>query len=515
MTGNATTPSPFPVPSAGDLTHPDAWRMVIPLLVGAFMALLQVTVVNVALPSIEAGIGAGETQLTWVISSYSLAFGLVLIPAGRLGDLYGHRRIFIVGLALFSLTSLIAGLAQNPVQLIAVQTCQGFSAGLFYPAIVALFQILFRGADRGRIFAVFGAIIGISSAIGPLLGGALIQLGGADIGWRLIFLVNVPVGVVAVALAVRLLPGMDVQHDLGPRRSLVREIDPLGLVLLVAVGLTLLLPLVEGQSQGWPLWTWLSLAAAVVFAFVLWRWESAVERRGSTPLVAVSLLRHPAFLAGATLALIYFAAFVPVFFTLSILLQLGLSYSALAAGLIITPFAVGSLIGSANSHTVSARLGRNVLSLGMLLVTVGLGLTLLALWWRSPDPEPWLLTLPLFIAGVGNGLFIAPNTDFILAAVEPRRAGAASGLVNTAQRIGSAVGIAIISSTLFGTLRVGADGPAPAFLHSAELALLVNIGLAVLAFCLIFALPKQARGGREQAGASREQPRPVDQAASA
>lgn len=475
-------------------THPDAWRMAIPLLVGAFMALLDVTIVNVALPSIEGGIDATQTQLAWVVSGYTLAFGLVLIPAGRLGDLYGHRRVFIFGLALFTLTSLVAGLAQTPTQLVAIRALQGLSAGLFNPAIVALFQVLFRGADRGKIFSVFGAIIGISSAIGPLLGGTLIQISGEADGWRWIFLVNVPVGIAALVLAARLLPGMEVQHASGARHGLVREMDPIGLGLLILVGLALLIPLVEGQSQGWPLWTWLSLVAAVALALVLWRWEGITERRGATPVVAVSLLRQPAFAAGATLALVYFAAFVPVFFTLSILLQLGLSYSALGAGLIVTPFAVGSLIGAANSHTVAARLGRDALSLGTALLAVGLGLTLLALWWRAPDPEPWLLTVPLFLAGVGNGLFIAPNTDFILAAVDPRRAGAASGLVNTAQRVGGAIGIAVISSVLFGTLAFGSDDPAPAYLHSAEIALLVNIGLAVLAFLLIFALPKRVAG---------------------
>ena len=479
------------------LAHPDAWRMIVPLFIGAFMAFLDVTIVNVALPSIEAGIGASQTSLAWLVSGYTLAFGLVLIPAGRLGDLYGHRRLFLIGLALFTLTSLVAGIVQNPAELVAVRVVQGFSAGLFNPAIVALAQVLFRGPARGKVFGLFGAVIGVSTAVGPLLGGTLIQLGGAADGWRWIFLVNVPIGIVAFVLAWRLVPGRDIQGEPEQRRSLTNQLDPVGLLLLVVAGLALLLPLVEGQNQGWPLWTWGSFVVAAVAIAAIGFWERGVERRDNVPVVSINLLRNLHFAAGTALALIYFAAFTSVFFTLSILWQTGLGYSALAAGLIVTPFAFGSLVAAANSDRVARRMGRNVLSLGTGLLVVGLGLVLLALWNRAPDPEPWLLALPLLLAGIGNGLFIAPNTSFILATVDPRQAGAASGLVNTAQRIGGAIGIAIISSVLFGTLSVGIDGPAPAFLHSAELALAVNIGLAVLAFLVVFALPRRAGGQPE------------------
>jgi EmrB/QacA subfamily drug resistance transporter len=503
MTGNPASPTIQPRPQVRDqaprepdaagLTHPDAWRMVVPLLIGAFMALLDVTIVNVALPSIETGIGASETTLAWVVSGYTLAFGLTLIPAGRLGDLYGHRRLFIIGLLLFTLTSLVAGLVQNPAELVAIRALQGFSAGLFNPAIVAFFQVLFQGPVRGKVFGLFGAVIGISSAIGPLLGGFIIQIAGQSDGWRWIFLINVPIGVVALALAWRLLPGREIQGEVEQRRSLVNMLDPVGLFLLVVGLLALLVPLVEGQGQNWPLWTWLSLAGSVVLIVVLLLWERRVEGRGYVPIVAVSLLRRPSFAAGTGLSLVYFGAFTSIFFTLSILLQTGLGYSALETGLIVTPFALGSLVAAANSDRFATRMGRNVLSLGTLMVAVGLGLTLLVLWNRAPDPEPWLLTLPLLLAGAGNGLFIAPNTSFILATVDPRQAGAASGLVNTAQRIGTAIGVAIVSSVLFGTLKVGRDGPAPAFLHSAELALAVSFGLAVIAFLFVFALPHQVR----------------------
>ena len=468
----------------------------LPLLIGSFMSLLDTTIVNVALPSIGVGLGAGQSQLAWVVSGYALAFGLILIPAGRLGDLYGHRTLFCIGVSLFTLFSLGAGLARDPTQLVALRVLQGLGAGLYFPATAAFIQILFRGSDRGRAFGLFGSVIGFSTAVGPLLGGAIIQLAGSADGWRGIFFVNVPIGVIVVGLALKLLPGRDAQGEPEGHGSLRDRLDPVGLVLLVITGVALLLPLVEGQQLGWPLWTWSSFVVAAVAGIVLWRWETRVERTDALPIVPVHLFQQTSFAAGTAVALAYFAAFTSVFFTISILWQEGLGHTALETGLIATPFALGSLVSAANSNRVAQRLGRWVLTLGVGLVIVGLTLVLLMLLRGGADPNPWTLVVPLLIAGSGNGLFIAPNTTFILATVDPKEAGSSSGVLNTVQRVGSSIGIAVVSSVLFGTLVIGQDGPAPAFLHSAELALAVNTGLAVVAFCLIFALPRRVEGSQ-------------------
>ena len=491
-------------------TPAGAWWVMLPLMIAAFMSLLDVTIVNVALPSISANLGGGQNALAWIVAGYTLAFGLVLIPAGRIGDLTNHRTVFLVGLILFTLTSLVAGLAQNAEQLIALRALQGFSAGLFNPAISAFIQLMFPGPQRGKAFGMLGAVIGLSTAVGPLLGGVIIRLIGDQNGWRWIFLVNVPIGIVAIVLALRLLPSASEEHrrhrEQAAHGSLLSHLDPVGLVLLIVAGITLLLPLVEGQRLGWPLWTWGSFVVAAVASVALVVWERRVERRGGEPVVSVGLFRHPAFTAGTALAMVYFAGFTSIFFTLSIFWQTGLGHDALSAGLVVTPFAVGGFFAAAASSAVAARIGRWVLTLGTGLFAVGLGLTWLVIRAGDPNPEVWLLTVPLLVAGIGNGLFIAPNIGFILATVEPRYAGVASGIVNTAQRIGTAVGIAIISSVLFGTLSVGRTGIGAAFQHSTEVALLVNIGLAIAAFLLVFALPRQAARGGAPADAAADAP---------
>ncbi|APU21122.1 MFS transporter [Actinoalloteichus sp. GBA129-24] len=465
---------------------PRGWTTLSVVLVGAFVALLDTTIVNVALPDIGQALSASEETLAWILSGYFLSFGLILIPAGRLGDRYGHRMMFVVGLSLFTLTSLACGLSSSPAQLVTLRVVQGLGAGLFFPVIAALIQIQFTGLARGKAFGLLSAVIGVSTAIGPLLGGLLVHGFGTS-GWRWVFLVNVPIGLIAVPAALRLLP----RPQGRPTTGLLRSADLVGLVLLVVTGVALLLPLVEGQQTGWVGWPLGSLAVAVVAAGVLWWWERRVERGDGTPILPPALLGRPAFAAGTLVSLTYFAAFTSVFFTLSILWQEGLGHEALSTGLILMPFAVGTLLGATVSAPVAARLGRTVLILAAGVVAVGLGVTLLMLHLGAPDPDGWALVAPLGVAGIGNGLFIAPNTGLVLSSVDPRQAGTASALLSTAQRLGSAVGVALVSSVLFGTLRIGELDRASAFLHSAQLALCVNIVLVLVSLGLVFMLPRR------------------------
>jgi EmrB/QacA subfamily drug resistance transporter len=468
---------------------PAAGRSLALLLVGAFMALLDTTIVNVALPSVQDGLGAGSSQLEWVVSGYMLALGLALIPAGRIGDRIGHHRMYVAGLTLFTLASLACGLAQSPGQLIAARVVQGLGAGAFFPAIAALIQLLYAGPARGKAFGALGAVIGLSTALGPLVGGLLIQAAGVEHGWRWVFLVNVPIGLVAVPLAFALLP-----KDTAHRNR--QRVDVVGVALLSAALLALLVPLIEGQRLGWPAWTYGCLALSVLLLAVLAWWLVRLERRGGDPLIPPHLVRDRSFAAGTVLALVYFAGFTSVFFTLSILWQIGLGHSALSAGLVTLPFPAGSLVTAALSDRFSARLGRNVLVLGCAMVAVGLLAVLVILRATSPDPAGWQLALPLLLAGLGNGLFIAPNIDFVLSAVPPPEAGAASGVLNTGQRVGAAIGIAVIGTILFGTLEIaGPQDVASGFLHSAELATLASVGLVLVALALVFGLPRRLRHG--------------------
>lgn len=496
------------------VTNKRAWGALVVLLVGMFMSLLDTTIVNVALPTIRASLHADESTLAWIISGYALAFGLVLIPAGRIGDRYGHKWVFFVGLALFTVASLACGLAQDPTQLIVARVVQGLGGGIFFPPVTAFIQLLFPPMKRGKAFGLMGAVIGVSSALGPIVGGLLIQAFGEENGWRWIFAVNIPIGIIGLIAAAIVLPKLVA----GSKSAM----DFVGLALLSLALVAILVPLIQGQEQGWPLWTYISIIGGLVLLLLFAIWERRLAARGSSPLVPPHLFSHPAFTGGTILALVYFAAFTSIFFTISLLWQVGLGHSALESGLVSVPFAIGNIVGAAQSDRLAQKLGRTVLIIGAGLVAVGL----IALWLilrtvNTTDLTNWILLGPLLIAGVGNGFFIAPNARFIVATVDRSEAGAASGVIGTMQRIGSAIGIAVISSVLFGvanlsgltkeiSTKVGEAmkqglysspelaGQAIAkatlathFGDAATAALAVSALFALAALALVFVLPKQ------------------------
>jgi EmrB/QacA subfamily drug resistance transporter len=470
-----------------------AWEALIVLMAGMFMALLDTTIVNVALPTIRTSLNASESTLSWIISGYALAFGLALIPAGRIGDRIGHKWVFFTGLALFTAASFTCGLAQTDMQLIISRVVQGLAGGIFVPAVTATIQLLFPVQIRGKAFAIMGSVIGVSTALGPIIGGLIIQAFGDQNGWRGVFWVNLPIGVAALIAAAILLPSGSENHT----RS---GMDLFGLVLISAGLVAILVPLIEGQDQGWPLWTYLSLAGGVLLVVAFAVWEIAFAKSGRNALVPPRLFRHPAFTGGVVLSLVYFASFTGIFFTISLLWQAGLGHTALESGFVSIPFAIGSIVGSSQSNRLAKRLGRNVLVIGVGMLVIGLTWTWLV-FALATDPinlTNWEILVPLFIAGVGGGFFIAPNAQFIVATVDRPDAGAASAVIGVMQRIGAAIGIAVIGSVLFGTLSVkgpGADALATAFTKSAADAMIVSVGLSVVAFLLVFALPKQATSG--------------------
>jgi EmrB/QacA subfamily drug resistance transporter len=472
------------------------WLALAVLLSGAFMALLDTTIVNVAIPTIRTSLGASNATLSWIVSGYALAFGLALIPAGRVGDRIGHKWVFIAGLSLFTIASLACGLAHDDAALIAARAVQGLAGGMFFTTITALIQLMFADRERARAFAIMGATIGFSTALGPLAGGLIIQAFGAEHGWRLVFGVNIPIGVLAVVAAMAVLPA-GAEHSGGAA-------DWPALALLSGGLVALLAPLIEGQQSGWPWWTYASMAGGAVLIALFALWERRVEKAGGDPLVPPRLFAHPSFTGGVLLALVYFAAFTSIFFTIALLWQVGLGHTALQSGLVVMPFAIGSIIGAAQSDTLAERFGRTVLAVGLGMVAVGITAVWLVLaLYPATSYSGWQLLPPLLIAGIGSGLFIAPNADFIVATVERADAGAASGVIGTMQRIGSATGIAIIGTVLFGTLHVvpGPDAVALAFGHSASLAMAVSAALSVAAFGLVFALPTaahEASGGKHR-----------------
>jgi EmrB/QacA subfamily drug resistance transporter len=488
MTSTASPAAQAPHEEAGR-----GWPAVSIVLAGAFMALLDTTIVNVALPTIRSGLHASPASLEWVVSGYALAYGLALVPAGRAGDRFGHKPMFLLGLTVFVLASVACGLSQSAAEIVGARIVQGLGAGMFYPAIAATIQLAFTGPARSKAFGVFGATIGFATALGPLLGGLIISAAGPGDGWRWIFYVNLIIGAVTVPLAAWQLPRSE------PSRR--RGFDLPGFALLTAGLLLLLIPLIEGEADGWPAWCLACFGACVVVFALLAVTELAAQRRGGDPLLKPALLRQTSFSAGAIFAVVYFAGFSSVFFTLSILWQEGLGHTALITGLVVAPFSVGSLVSAANSDKLSARMGRMVLVTGCVLVLAGLALAILVVHLTAPSPDGWYLIGPLLLAGLGNGMVIAPNQDFVLASVPPKEAGTASGILSTAQRLGTAIGIAIIGTVLFGTLhlssasaRSGPQAVARAFTHSAQLALLTNLAFVIISLVLVVALPRRIPG---------------------
>ncbi len=435
-------------PDAEHEPDPRRWKALAVCLVAGFMALLDVSIVNVALPSIREGIGASESDLQWVVSGYALTFGLVLVSAGRLGDTTGRRRMFVLGVGLFTVSSVLAGLAPNQETLVAARLLQGVGGGMLNPQVSALIQQLFRGAERGRAFGMFGTTVGISTAVGPILGGLIIGGTGAADGWRWIFFVNIPVGIAAIVLALRWIPARAAGTT--TRESL----DPVGVVLLGAGVLGLLLPLVEGRQGGGLGWWTAPVGAVLLVAFVLW--ERRVSARGGSPLIDLRLFAQRGFTPGAIVGTVYFAGFTAIFFVLTIFFQEGLGMSALMSGLAITPFAAGSAVTAGIGGRLVSSLGRIVVTGGLVLVVIGLLAVDVVLSTVDGNDLAWALALPLLVAGIGSGFVIAPNITLTLADVPVEQGGTAGGVLQTGQRMGTAAGIALVGAVFF-TVTAGGD----------------------------------------------------------
>jgi EmrB/QacA subfamily drug resistance transporter len=424
---------------------PRRWRALAVVLVAGFMVLLDVSIVNVALPSIAAGLHAGDSSLQWVVSGYALAFGLVLVAGGRIGDARGRRPTLVLGLAVFTLASAACGAATSPLMLVVARLVQGLGGGLVTPQNSGLIQSLFRGQERGRAFGLFGSVVGISTAIGPLVGGLLIQLGGAAHGWRWIFLVNVPIGILAIVLAFRTVP--HVHHEKGERT----DYDPVGAVLLGVATVLVLLPFVESRTwSGGLKWTLLLPAALLGYLFV--RWEKTYRRRGRQPMVNLELFGRRSYTYGTLLGMAYFAGFTGVFFIYSQFLQDGIGYSALKAGLASMPWAIGAALSAVLGGRVVFRFGRALVAAGLVLVILGLLGAWIAIGLVDGGAVGWAVAGPFFVAGVGNGIVISPNQSLTLSEVPPKQGGAAGGVLQTGQRIGSAAGIAAVGSLFYSQL---------------------------------------------------------------
>ncbi|MGJ0118199.1 MFS transporter [Williamsia sp. MIQD14] len=465
-----------PAPTEDYEPDPRRWTALTVCLAVGFMTLLDVSIVNVALPSIEKGIGASSADLSWVVSGYALAFGLFLVPAGRIGDARGRKTTFIVGLILFVVASAACGLATGPLTLVIARLVQGLAGGILSPQVSGLIQQLFRGAERAKAFGLFAATIGISTAVGPLLGGVLIELGGVEHGWRYVFMVNVPIGAVALVAAIKLLPSRDAD-SLQPLRA--SSFDPVGVVLLGLGVLAVMLPLVQEQQwKGSAKWLLFIPAALLLIAFVLW--ERRQGARGHQQLVDLSLFSMRSYTLGCVIGTVYFAGFTTIFFVYTLYVQQGLGYSALQAGLAVTPFAIGSAVSARVGGSIVGRFGRSLVAVGLAMVLVGMVGAVVASVLVPGSGVGWAAAFPLLIAGVGSGFVISPNVTLTLDDVPVTRAGIAGGVLQTGQRIGSAAGIALVGAVFFAQITDSRGDFAPAFQVGLSVAsALVGVGLII------------------------------------
>lgn len=417
------------------------WLVLVITLTAVFMQLLDTTITTVAVPSIQAKLGATSAEIQFILAGYSLAFACALITGGRLGDIYGRKRLFLIGMIGFTVVSAICGAAPNAGTLVVARLVQGAFSALMFPQVLSIVQVVFSRAQRAKALAIYGATIGLATILGPVTGGFLIDLNIAHSEWRSIFYINVPIGLLAILFGALRIP-----------ESRVRDAARLDLpgASMVTLGLFMLVfPLVVGRDQGWPIWTFTMMAVGLAVLAAFAAYEHRRSLANASPLVNTTLFRQHSFTLGLIACIVFFTGIPSFFFILLLTLQAGFAFSAVAAGAVTLGFALAVAIGSARSSEVAKRLGVRVLALGCVLLIIGQLGVIGTLSWMGSGLHGWYLIPSLFVAGAGAGLFLAPVTNVILAGVKTDDAGSASGLLATAQQVGAAVGIAAVGVIFF------------------------------------------------------------------
>ncbi len=481
MTATLQRPTVLPAGSLSPLA-------LVVLLSGVFLAMTDFFVVNVALADIGRDLHASASALETVVAGYAVAYALGLVIGGRLGDAFGRRRLFLIGMAAFTATSALCGLAPTSTALVLARLAQGAAAAAMVPQVLATLQATTIGDARARALSAFGATGGLAAVFGQLGGGLIVAADLAGTGWRPVFLLNVPVGLVALVLAARVLP--DTRADRPARPDLA------GTALLGATVLALLVPLVDGRAQGWPAWTWVCLAAAPLLAWALLTVEDRVERTGRTPLLPPSLLRLPGVRRGLAMALPFFAGFGGYMFVYAELTQVVLHWSALKAGVALTPMAGVFLVVSLSTARLVARWGRSVITAGGVLQGIGLLVLAVTVDIAGSGLSPWQLAPGLLLTGAGQAMVMSPLIGVVLADVPAHLAGAGSGLFSTLQQTALALGVAVFGSVFLGLLPRYGEGPA----YLAGALLQVSAAVVVVVMSRQLPGPVAREAGRDRPG---------------
>src|SRR5262245_25741012 len=480
LISSATGLRPVPQPAGSFASRLAAhhWAPLPVVLIAPFMVVLDFFIVNVAIPSMQSRLHAGSGAVEWVIAGYGLTFAIGLITGGRLGDRFGRRRMFSLGLLLFTLASAACGLASTPSLLVGARIAQGLAAALLLPPALAILGVIYEGARRIQAFSIYGMALGLAAVSGQLIGGALIQADPAGLGWRTVFLINIPIGIAGLVLAPRLVP--ESRADGAP------GLDLTGAGLVTAALTAIVLPLIEGRSHGWPLWTWLSLAASPFLLSGFARHQRRLGRRGGEPLLHPHLFRERAFTVGLIAQLAFFSSMASFFLVFALYLQQGRGLDPLKAGLVFTIMATAYVVASARAPQLTARLGRRLPITGAVVLAAGHALLAAIVLDIGTGHTVALLVPALLLIGTGMGLVLTPLTTTVLANVSPTSAGAASGALNTMQQIGNALGVAVTGVIFYGAIEHGLS-------HAFELSLAELVAVSILVAASARLLPRSTR----------------------
>ncbi|MFF0248611.1 MFS transporter [Streptosporangium sandarakinum] len=483
MAAELTTPAP---PEAEAPAYRWRWAALFVILAAEVMDLLDAMVTNIAAPTIRAEIGGTAATIQWLGAAYTLSMAVGLITGGRLGDIFGRRRMFLIGAAGFTVGSLLCAVAQSPELLIAARVVQGLFGAVMLPQGLGMIKEMFPPKEMATAFGLFGPIMGLSSVGGPTLAGWLIEADFFGTGWRMIFLINLPLGLAAVLAGLRFLPESRSPHPL--------RLDVPGVLLVSVASLLLVYPLVQGRESGWPVWAFVMMAVSLaVFAAFGW-FESRRSRAGGDPLVVPSLFRKRAFTGGLLTGMVFFSSMTGFTLVFNLYTQIGLGYSTLKAGLVMIPWSLGMIAGFGVAQAVQ-RFGRRTLQGGVVIMALGTLGVLLTIALAGETVTAWQFVPALVVTGFGMGLLMAPFFDIVLAGVEQHETGSASGTLTAVQQLGGSFGVALLGTVFFDLLTSGTD------MDSAMRTVLwVVAAMLVATLVTSFLLPKQAREEAEPAG---------------
>lgn len=465
---------------AAESPDPGRWKSLAVVLAAAFLVGLDFFVVNVSIPAIRTNLHATFAEIQLVIASYGLTYSVLLISGGRLGDIYGRKRMFIWGVTAFIVASMLCGFAPSPFFLVAARVLQGVSASMLFPQVLAIMQVTFPQSERAKAFGLFGTVIGTSSFSGNVLGGLLVSANVFGLSWRPIFLINLPVGLLTVIAAAKF-----VKESRSPK---ARRLDLGGVAILTLALILLLYPLIQGREAGWPLWTFMCLAAFLPMLYVFVQYEKRVTASGGSPLVELDLFEDRAFVIGLFSGMCFFSGAAAFFLVSTVFLQNGLGFSPKEAGLTFAWFAIAFLGSSLASVRIQPKLGSRIINLGAALMIIGLTSLLALTSWRGAALAGLEIAPALMVYGTGQGLVMPTLVSTILINIKGHDAGSASGVLSTVQQASFATGVAVIGTVFFSVL--GLLTSTEAYVHALRVALSVNICLLIVTFTLILQIPR-------------------------